>query len=577
MRRLTPPAAQVRDALTCVLSSEIFARSERSRDLLRYLVEQDLAGNADRLKGFSIAVDVFGKDDKFDPSTDTVVRVQAGRLRDLLDQYYAGDGAGQALRISIPRGSYVPAYTHSDALAAVATAQTVDHDVPTEAKDDGAQDIPASERLPRSRWSPRHLLMAATVAVAAIAAGTAYLNLHRPDNAVAHADAPPMGVDAGEVTGSSVKDLLPTLYIDAAGGSDTVTRVVATLRRGLSNFDMISFLARRPEGGVQPLRTEFVIRAEEAGNGNVLLELENVSSGKVLLSRTMSPQDLSDTQLEDQIADLLTTIIPVSGVIYTSLIETGSETGLTRCLALNEKFYHDQSEDAHKAAYECLKGLADADLKSSLVYSELAGLHVQALANRYAYLDGKSEAQALAYARMAVHLSPGSPYAHRSMGYVMSRTSSVEESLRWTRKAYELNTFDLGTAASLGYRLIFAAEYAEGTPILQRAVTAASAHPTWWDYGLGLGYLMLDEPQALAAAVGPLAASKRAHYRALRLVAASVNGDEGHSAQLLQQIKSGNSNFAADPRSFFVRGEYPESLTERFLEALKRAGLFEAS
>ena len=64
-----PPAAQVRDALDSVLSSDVFARSERARDLLRYLVTQDLAGHADRLKGFSIAVDVFGKNDKFDPAT----------------------------------------------------------------------------------------------------------------------------------------------------------------------------------------------------------------------------------------------------------------------------------------------------------------------------------------------------------------------------------------------------------------------------------------------------------------------------------------------------------------------------
>jgi tetratricopeptide (TPR) repeat protein len=505
------------------------------------------------------------------------VRVQAGRLRDLLDQYYAGEGAGQPLRISIPRGSYVPVYTQSEALASVMPVATTDQATSSVA----TQTVPpiaSGQGTDRSRqWSLNRFVAVAAVVVATLATTVTYLHFARTDHNVAHADAPLAEVDAGAVTGSSVKDLLPTLHIDVAARAGEGTRLVAMLRRGLSNFDMISFLARPPEAGAQSLRTEFVIRVDDSANGAVLLELENVASGKVLLSRTMDPQSLSERELEDQIADFLTTIIPVSGVIYTSLMETGSETGLTRCLALNEQFYHDQKEDAHKAAYQCLKSFADSDLKSSLVYSELAGLHVQALANRYAYLEGKSDAQALAYARMAVHLAPGSPYAHRSMGYVLSRSSSIEESLRWTRKAYELNTFDLGTAASLGYRLIFAAEYVEGTPILQRAVTAASAHPTWWDYGLGLGYLMLDDPQALAAAVGPLAASKRAHYRALRLVAASSMGDDRQAASLLELIKTGNSNFVADPRSFFVRGEYPASLTERFLDALNRAGLSEPS
>lgn len=98
------------DALDKILASETFSRSERARKLLRYLVEQERAGEADRLKGFAIAVDVFGRDADFDSSADAVVRVQARRLRDLLKQYSETEGANDPLRIVIPRGSYVPAY-----------------------------------------------------------------------------------------------------------------------------------------------------------------------------------------------------------------------------------------------------------------------------------------------------------------------------------------------------------------------------------------------------------------------------------------------------------------------------------
>ncbi|MGN6305265.1 MAG: hypothetical protein ACTHNH_10635, partial [Mesorhizobium sp.] len=110
MRHSTPAAPAVRETLERVLASETFARSERARDLLRYLVEREQAGEADRLKGFAIAVDVFGKDADFDSATDAVVRVQAGRLRDLLQQYSETEGAGDAFRITVPRGSYVPVY-----------------------------------------------------------------------------------------------------------------------------------------------------------------------------------------------------------------------------------------------------------------------------------------------------------------------------------------------------------------------------------------------------------------------------------------------------------------------------------
>ena len=109
--RHDPPAAPaVRDELERILSSETFKRSERARELLSYLVAREQLGEAERLKGYAIAVDVFGKDSEFDSSTDAVVRVQAGRLRELLSQYYAAEGRGDPIRMVIPRGSYVPAY-----------------------------------------------------------------------------------------------------------------------------------------------------------------------------------------------------------------------------------------------------------------------------------------------------------------------------------------------------------------------------------------------------------------------------------------------------------------------------------
>ena len=86
MQQNTPAAPAVRETLERLLASETFGRSERARKLISYLVEREQAGEAERLKGFSIAMDVFGKDADFDSSTDAVVRVHAGRLRELLSQ-----------------------------------------------------------------------------------------------------------------------------------------------------------------------------------------------------------------------------------------------------------------------------------------------------------------------------------------------------------------------------------------------------------------------------------------------------------------------------------------------------------
>jgi adenylate cyclase len=97
-------------ALAKILASSAFRESPRLSQLLEYLVRQVQQGNAELIKGYAIGVDVFGKADSFDPSSDSLVRVQMARLRDLLDQYYAKQGATDPIRIILEKGQYTPRF-----------------------------------------------------------------------------------------------------------------------------------------------------------------------------------------------------------------------------------------------------------------------------------------------------------------------------------------------------------------------------------------------------------------------------------------------------------------------------------
>jgi len=98
---------QVRAELDRVLASRGFANAGRLSRLLRHVVERTLAGEADQLKEYSVGMEVFDRDDKYDPRIDSIVRVEAGRLRSRLEEYYNADGAADPVRISLPRGAYV--------------------------------------------------------------------------------------------------------------------------------------------------------------------------------------------------------------------------------------------------------------------------------------------------------------------------------------------------------------------------------------------------------------------------------------------------------------------------------------
>jgi len=102
-----------REELHAVLRSALFVRSPALAHLLTYVCEKAFLGEEDRIKEYSIAVDVFGRSADFEQDSDSIVRVEANRLRKRLAEYYKSDGAGNQLRITIPVGQYVPVFeTH---------------------------------------------------------------------------------------------------------------------------------------------------------------------------------------------------------------------------------------------------------------------------------------------------------------------------------------------------------------------------------------------------------------------------------------------------------------------------------
>lgn len=101
-----PDQALVYECLERVLSSPSFEKSPRQQDLLRYLVKESLAGNAERLKGYTLGVELFGRGVDFDPTTDAIVRVEVGRLRTKLREYYGSNSLADAVTFNLPKGGY---------------------------------------------------------------------------------------------------------------------------------------------------------------------------------------------------------------------------------------------------------------------------------------------------------------------------------------------------------------------------------------------------------------------------------------------------------------------------------------
>jgi adenylate cyclase len=147
---MQPSPDQIRAQLDRMLASAGFASTDRLSRFLRYVVERALSGEAGQLKEYVIGREVFDRNEDYDPRLDSIVRVEAGRLRSKIDEYYNGAGRGDGVIIQLRRGSYAPVF-----------------ELPNTPAISGPSE-PAQRGVSTGRWRLGIGVIAATLVVAAI-------------------------------------------------------------------------------------------------------------------------------------------------------------------------------------------------------------------------------------------------------------------------------------------------------------------------------------------------------------------------------------------------------------------------
>jgi hypothetical protein len=147
-----------RSEFEAVLGSRLFTRSPAVLRLAQYVGEKYFSGEAETVKEYTIAVDLFGRPEDFDPKQDSIVRVEAYRLRKKLDEYYKTEGREHTLRFTLEPGQYVPRFValHADTgLEAPAPLPALAFRI----------ENPPPERKRAARWQLRGILIAATLVI----------------------------------------------------------------------------------------------------------------------------------------------------------------------------------------------------------------------------------------------------------------------------------------------------------------------------------------------------------------------------------------------------------------------------
>jgi len=207
----TPDLEECRDELKALIASGIFAKAPSLAVLLEHVCNKYFEGKTEQIKEYSIAVEALGRPPSFDPKQDSIVRVEAFRLRKRLKQYYENEGAGRHVCIVIPSGQYVPQFVengriHLDGDGPGTGAEAAyDEEAAMEAPPNGEPAPPATlAAAPRSAVRPRfpsRLMLAGLLglpfAVVALVGAVWYYRMLLPAKAVSSAKTTPVPVVAG--------------------------------------------------------------------------------------------------------------------------------------------------------------------------------------------------------------------------------------------------------------------------------------------------------------------------------------------------------------------------------------------
>jgi TolB-like protein/tetratricopeptide (TPR) repeat protein len=571
-----PAPDEVRAQLERMTASDDFNRSPQLGAFLRFVVESVLQGKSDRIKAYTIGVDVLRRDDKFDPQLDPIVRVEATRLRRTIDRYYAGLGADDTVRIDLPRGSYVPTFSRRPAFPRVtAHSSTLDR-----------------------FWSIRLLLVAA-VALIVIAAVVA-LSLRR-------VPAPGVATTPSVATQSAAAALspgngLPVLMMppfEVSGTPGPRSIAARSLQETLSNvfthFDLVNVQLESADhqaaagNEATPARVanadyRFSGSVEYADDGAARLSfrLIDVADGSIVWSRVFDRVLGGDDRAaaEEQIVrELAGILLQPFGVIYTRQRAKVLDGTLTdpryRCLVEVIDSFRSFDPAQQERGRDCLEQLTTRDPGFALGFSYLAAVYLREYLYNFATRPGAAPPleRGLTAARRGVELNPESSRAYEMLFVIQFARRELAAAFEAATKAISLNRYDMRLLGSYGARLISSGDIDKGLAMLRQAGNDGTVRPPFEEFFLFLGeYLRGDISSAVFHADQITSDSFQLGLIA-RALAAAAKGDSDAATRALSRLVALNPAWRDDTRGTLARFFYAPAIVERLASDLAAAGL----
>ena len=438
----SPSEESVRAQLSRILRSADFAQSARIKAFLGYVVEEALSGRGDRLKEYSIAVQVYERDESFDPQTNTIVRVEAGRLRRRLERYYLTLGRDDEVRIDLPKGSYVPLFRTLP--KAPSAPQAVPEAAPQPA--DAAVELPSGPSI----------------------AVLPFENLSGD---------PAQGFFADGITEEIINDL--TRFPDL--------RVIArhsTFKYKGRHVDI------RDVG--RDLGVRYVLEGSVRKGGDMLRvtgQLIDATDGSHLFSenydRDLTAQNI--LEIQDDISDR---IVAAVGQPYGVMARTRARLARSKASQHLDaydavlrfyEYWFNHSAERHAAVRSALLGALKLDPGYASAWAALASVYLDEVRFSFnARPEDDALERALEAAQRAVMLDPESSMAYHFLFSTHFHRGELDEFRATGERAMALNPNHADMLADYGFMLALSGDWDRGLALTEKAIALSPVHPGWF-------------------------------------------------------------------------------------------------
>jgi TolB-like protein len=521
-RQEQPGPVEVRAQVERMTASDVFAKSPQLSAFLLFIVEAVVRGKGERLKGYTIGVEVLRRDINFDPQIDPIVRVEATRLRRAIERYYAGPGTTDDVVIDLPRGGYVPRIRWREAIRAGRPAGAAPAAVPAE-----RARPTASNGLPTLRIAP-------------------FVVVGVPDTRLF----------AAEVLASRVSE-------------------------AFAQFDWINVVAAAAPGRRSDYRLDGTVDYRGEETVDLRFRLVDESDSTVIWSRSfekMSGKDNADIE-RHLILQLANALVQPFGVIWAR--DRGRQLAMLggdpRYVCMIDAAEVIKSFDP--AGNARIRGELEELMK---VYPGFAaGYSYLAIVYAREYLFGFGERpgdsppldRALDAARKGIELRPQSARAYHMMSAVLFYRREIEASIAAAETAMSLNPYDLLTACDYGGRLVASGQIDTGMALLLETTGVGAVLPSWIHFFLFVGHYMRNNLAAARYHAGQLTGTTHVFGHMARALIAVCDGKRDEARQLIRSIWSLQPAWRSDPRREIGKLLIDPAIVERLIGELEAAGV----